>query len=158
MNLLGTPADDDLTARKITDEISRVNRAMADHPSPQWVDVQVGYRVTGSDYFREDVMRQQAPEVPELLARLVRHVKLAYGQMTVDTIRPEGYLRLVTFDIADLLYVDVQSSPHEPLHTDEDDRRRNLRLGGRALSNRMADITPELTAKDRAGSPTLDDA
>lgn len=127
MNLMGTPADNDNVARDIMDEISRVNALMGTHNQPEWVDVQVGYRLVGTDStFREDAIRQQAPEVPEILSRLVRHIKLAYGQMSVDAVA-NGRQRLITFDIADLLYVEVTSVPFVPEQNQDDERRRNLR-------------------------------
>jgi hypothetical protein len=128
MNLIGTPSNDDVPASDMMDEIHRVNREMSQHPDPEWVNVTVGYRLSGCDtIFREEPLVQQAPEVAEILARLARHVKLAYGQMSAEVTTPHGKRRrFLTFDIADLLYVEVITEPHEPEHTDEDKRRAKL--------------------------------
>lgn len=128
MNLLGTPRDDDYPASLLIADIKRVNDLMAAMDRQEWVDVQVGYRLVGADTtFRESVMVQQAPEVPEILSRLAQHVKLAYGQMSVEVLTGnETRQRIITFDIADLLYVEVQSEPHET-ESDDEQRRRAFR-------------------------------
>lgn len=132
MNLLGTPTDKDAVAAGIVAEIARVNNANLAQDKPEWVNVQVGYRLTGHDVtLREEPWQQVAPEVPEILSRLVRHIRLAYGQMSVEVVTGNNRRRFVTFDLADILFVEITTEPHVPEQNQDDQRRTKLRGGGR---------------------------